>query len=93
MVSIRHRPETRALALLEEDFIYGDIPALAPVELRDFICSLHNIAEARPLIIEFSKARRGRMKRLPWRLVLVWRVSWLPPFRPRHPPIGWARGF
>lgn len=60
LVAIRHRPDTRALAMLEEDFIYGDIPALAPVELRDFIVSLHNLAEARPLIIEFSQSSPGQ---------------------------------
>ena len=60
MVAVRHRPETRALTLLEEDFIYGDVPALAPVELRDFIVSLHNLAEARPVVIEFSQASPGQ---------------------------------
>ena len=60
LVAIRHRPDTRALTMLEEDFIYGDVPALAPVELRDFIVSLHNLAEARPLIIEFSESSPGQ---------------------------------
>ena len=60
LVAIRHRPETRALALLEEDFIYGDIPPLAPVELRDFIVSLHNLAESRPVVIEFNQASPGQ---------------------------------
>ena len=60
LVAIRHRPETRALTMLEEDFIYGDVPALAPVELRDYIVSLHNLAEARPLVIEFSQSSPGQ---------------------------------
>jgi len=60
LVAIRHRPETRALAILEEDFIYGDIPPLAPVELRDFIVSLHNLAESRPVVIEFNHASPGQ---------------------------------
>ncbi len=60
LVATRHRPETRALALLEEDFIYGDIPALEPVELRDFVVSLHNLAEARPLVIEFNQVSPGQ---------------------------------
>jgi glycosyltransferase involved in cell wall biosynthesis len=46
--------------MLEEDFIYGEVPTLAPVELRDFAVSLHNIAEARPLVIEFSQASPGQ---------------------------------
>jgi glycosyltransferase involved in cell wall biosynthesis len=60
LVAIRHRPETLALTMLEEDFIYGDVPGLAPVELRDFIVSLHNLAEARPLVIEFSESSPGQ---------------------------------
>ena len=60
MVAIRQRHDTRALTLLEEDFIYGDVPALAPVELRDFIVSLHNLAEARPVVIEFSESSPGQ---------------------------------
>jgi O-antigen biosynthesis protein len=60
LVAIRHRPETRALAMLEEDFIYSDVPALAPVELRDYIVSLHNLAEARPLVIEFNQSSPGQ---------------------------------
>jgi glycosyltransferase involved in cell wall biosynthesis len=60
LVAIRHRPETRALTMLEEDFIYGEVPALAPVELRDYIVSLHNLAEARPLVIEFSQSSPGQ---------------------------------
>ncbi len=60
LVAIKHRPETRALALLEEDLVYGEIPALAPVELRDFIISLHNLAEARPVLIEFRETSPGQ---------------------------------
>jgi glycosyltransferase involved in cell wall biosynthesis len=60
LVAIRHRPDTRALTMLEEDFIYGDVPALAPVELRDYVVSLHNLAEARPLVIEFSQSSPGQ---------------------------------
>src|SRR5271166_5265574 len=60
LVAIRHRPETRALTMLEEDFIYGDVPSLAPVELRDYVVSLHNLAEARPLVIEFSQSSPGQ---------------------------------
>ncbi len=60
LVAIKHRPETRALTLLEEDLIYGEIPALAPIELRDFIVSLHNLAEARPVLIEFRETSPGQ---------------------------------
>ncbi len=60
MLSIKLRPETRALSMLAEDFIYGAIPALSPVEIRDFVVSLHNVAENRPLVIEFANASPGQ---------------------------------
>ena len=40
IVGIKVRPETRALSILEEDFLYAEIPALAPVEIRDFVVAL-----------------------------------------------------
>jgi len=60
LVAIKVRPETRGLAMLDEDLIYSEIPALEPVELRDFVVSLHNIAEARPVVIEFAEASPGQ---------------------------------
>ncbi|MGH7916480.1 MAG: glycosyltransferase, partial [Candidatus Binataceae bacterium] len=54
LIAINHRPSTCALALLEEDLLYATLPALAPDELLDFMMRLHNLAEARPLIIEFG---------------------------------------
>ena len=60
IVGIKVRPETRALSMLEEDFLYAEIPALAPVEIRDFVVALHNVAEARPVVIEFSDASPGQ---------------------------------
>ena len=60
LLSIKLRPETRALSMLEEDFLYGEIPALPPVEIRDFVVSLHNVAEIRPVLIEFAEASPGQ---------------------------------
>ena len=60
LVAIKLRPETRALAMLDEDLIYGEAPPLEPAELRDFVVSLHNIAEARPVVIEFAEASPGQ---------------------------------
>lgn len=60
IVGIKVRPETRALSVLEEDFLYGEIPALPPVEIRDFVIALHNLAEARPVLIEFADASPGQ---------------------------------
>jgi O-antigen biosynthesis protein len=60
MVGIKVRPETRALSILEEDFLYAEIPPLAPIEIRDFVVALHNVAEARPVVIEFRDASPGQ---------------------------------
>ena len=60
IATIKLRPETRALTVLEEDFLYGEIPALEPIEIRDFVVALHNLAEARPVVIEFADASPGQ---------------------------------
>ncbi len=60
MVALKHRPATRALTLLEEDFLYAELPALESGELRDFVTSLHNIAEARPVVVELREASPGQ---------------------------------
>jgi glycosyltransferase involved in cell wall biosynthesis len=60
MVGIKVRPETLALSILEQDFLYAEIPALEPVEIRDFVVALHNVAEARPVVIEFKDASPGQ---------------------------------
>jgi len=56
---IHHRIETRALALEEEDFIYSDATGLSPGELRDYLAAMHNVADARPVIIEFKGFNPG----------------------------------
>jgi glycosyltransferase involved in cell wall biosynthesis len=60
LVALKHRPATCGLALLEEDFIYASLPALDPGELREYVIRLHNVAEARPLIIEFVEGLPGQ---------------------------------
>ena len=60
IVGIKVRPETLALSILEQDFLYAEIPALEPVEIRDFVVALHNVAEARPVVIEFKEASPGQ---------------------------------
>src|SRR5262249_1188582 len=45
---------TIGLTLLEEDFIYALMPALTPAELRSCVIRLHNLAEARPVVLEFG---------------------------------------
>jgi len=60
LVALKHRPATAALALLEEDFIYAVMPAVSPAELRDYVIRLHNLAEARPVVVEFGEGLPGQ---------------------------------
>ncbi|MGO9268030.1 MAG: glycosyltransferase [Candidatus Binataceae bacterium] len=60
LVALKHRPATVGLALLDEDLIYADMPALAPAELRAYVVRLHNLAEARPVVLEFGEGLPGR---------------------------------
>ena len=55
LVAINHRPETRALLLPEEDLVYSRVPALTQFELKSYIVGLHNVAEARPVVIELEE--------------------------------------
>jgi glycosyltransferase involved in cell wall biosynthesis len=54
LVGLKHRAGTIGLALHNEDFVYAIIPPLAPQELRSSIIRLHNLAEARPVVLEFA---------------------------------------
>ena len=60
MVGLKHRASTLGLALPDEDFIYAVTPPLAPGELRSSVIQLHNLAEARPLVLEFVAAPPDR---------------------------------
>lgn len=59
-VGFKHRPSTVGLALLEEDLIYAAMPALTPSELKDYVIRLHNLAEARPVVLEFGEELPGQ---------------------------------
>ena len=54
LVAVRHHPSTRALAALGEDLLYSTVPALSGHELTDYIVSLHNMAESRPVVVELE---------------------------------------
>jgi GT2 family glycosyltransferase len=60
LIALRHRPETLALALDDEDFIFANMPALTPIELKNYVLRLHNLAEIRPVIIEFGEGLPGQ---------------------------------
>jgi glycosyltransferase involved in cell wall biosynthesis len=54
LVAVRYQPSTRALAALDEDFLYSTAPGLSGYELTSYIVSLHNLAESRPVVIELE---------------------------------------
>lgn len=60
LVALRHRPSTVALAMAAEDFIYASVGGLEPAELARFVTALHNLAMARPVVIEFPEAAPGQ---------------------------------
>ncbi|MGH7877954.1 MAG: glycosyltransferase, partial [Candidatus Binataceae bacterium] len=55
MIALKHRPATLGLSSLAEDLIYAEMPALAPAELSAYVMRLHNLAEARPVVLEFGE--------------------------------------
>ncbi len=60
LIALKHRPATVGLTLLEEDLIYAELPPLAPAELRSYVVRLHNLAEARPIVLEFGERLPGQ---------------------------------
>lgn len=54
LIAVNHRPWTRALALEVEDLLYSSVPPMTPAELRSYVLSLHNEADARPVVIELG---------------------------------------
>ncbi|MBV8451109.1 MAG: glycosyltransferase, partial [Deltaproteobacteria bacterium] len=56
MVGLKHRTGTLGLMLREEDFVYAAMPQLALGELRSSVIRLHNLAEDRPVVLEFVEA-------------------------------------
>jgi glycosyltransferase involved in cell wall biosynthesis len=60
IAGLKHRPSTVGLSLLDEDLIYAEMPALTPIELKDYVIRLHNLAEARPVVLEFGEELPGQ---------------------------------
>jgi O-antigen biosynthesis protein len=54
LVAVRHQPSTRALAALNEDLLYSTVPGLSGYELTNYIVSMHNMAESRPVVVELE---------------------------------------
>ncbi len=59
LVALKHRPSTIALATRTEDFLYAEVGGLNAAELAPFVIALHNLAMARPVVIEFPQAVTG----------------------------------
>ena len=60
LIALKHRPATVGLTLLDEDLIYAELPALSPTELRSYVIRLHNLAEARPIVLELGGGLPGQ---------------------------------
>ncbi|MGH7914511.1 MAG: glycosyltransferase family 2 protein [Candidatus Binataceae bacterium] len=60
LVALKHRPSTVALASGAEDFLYAEVGGFTPAELAPFVTALHNLAMARPVVIEFPRAVAGQ---------------------------------
>src|SRR5713101_3895040 len=60
LIALKHRPDTVGLTLLDEDLIYAELPALSSAELRSYVIRLHNIAEARPVVLELGEGLPGQ---------------------------------
>jgi O-antigen biosynthesis protein len=54
LVAVCHQPATRALAALDEDFLYSSVSGFSGHELANYIVGLHNIAESRPVVVELE---------------------------------------
>ncbi|HJU11783.1 MAG TPA: glycosyltransferase [Candidatus Binataceae bacterium] len=52
MIGFKHLPGTSGLILPDEDFVYTVAPPIAADELHSLIVRLHNLAEARPVVLE-----------------------------------------
>jgi O-antigen biosynthesis protein len=60
LVALKHRPSTIALAAAAEDFLYAEVGGFTPAELAPFVVALHNLAMARPVVIEFPDGLASR---------------------------------
>ncbi|MGH7931588.1 MAG: glycosyltransferase, partial [Candidatus Binataceae bacterium] len=87
LVALKHRPATCALSLLDEDLIYACLPALTPEELRRCVIRLHNLAAARPLILEFGTGLTAQDELVACAFGLGAAGVVAPPMRPASSPV------
>lgn len=60
LIGLNHQTATIGLSSLDEDFIYAQMPTLTPAELQDYVVRLHNLAESRPVVLEFGEELPGQ---------------------------------
>jgi glycosyltransferase involved in cell wall biosynthesis len=60
LAAVKHRPATVALATGAEDFLYAEAGGFTPAELENFVVALHNLAMARPVVLEFPQSGSGQ---------------------------------
>jgi glycosyltransferase involved in cell wall biosynthesis len=60
LAAVKHRPASIALASGSEDFLYAEARGFAPADLEGFVVALHNLAMARPVVIEFPQSGAGQ---------------------------------
>ena len=60
LVAFKHRADAPPLALADEDLIYATLAKISPADLGSAILALHNLAGARPLVIEFGEELPGQ---------------------------------
>src|SRR5579885_437348 len=64
LAAVRHQPFSRALAALDEDFLYSTVTGMSGHELTGYIVSLHNMAESRPVVVELEPASGDQDERV-----------------------------
>jgi GT2 family glycosyltransferase len=55
LIGINRRAEWRAIPFTDEDLVFANLAKTDPVDVGRTICELHEIADARPLIIEVGE--------------------------------------
>jgi glycosyltransferase involved in cell wall biosynthesis len=60
VVALKHNPAIIGLTSEDENLIYAVPPPLSLPELRAFVARLHNIAESRPVVLEFAEGLCGQ---------------------------------
>jgi hypothetical protein len=91
--AIHHRLEVRALALEDEDFIYSDAAGLSLPGLRDHLAAMQMVADARPVMVEYSGREADRDELIATAMKLGVAGVVIPNFTPLTPVNALSFGF